>query len=131
MAGNEEEQQAILMEERETLMSITLERQSEVDEHDLVLKRLQEENDAKKAWRLVGDVLVERTVKEMVPELTKQRDNLAAVTKNFKEQLEAKSKEVASYQEKYNIRIKGGNGGAGGANNGEKSGQQGVLVSGS
>lgn len=112
-------------------MSITLERQSEVDEHDLVLKRLQEENDAKKAWRLVGDVLVERTVKEMVPELTKQRDNLAAVTKNFKEQLEAKSKEVASYQEKYNIRIKGGNGGAGGANNGEKSGQQGVLVSGS
>ena len=113
-------------------MSITLERQSEVDEHDLVLKRLQEENDSKKAWRLVGDVLVERTVKEMVPELTKQRDNLAAVTKNFKEQLEAKSKEVAAYQEKYNIRIKGqDNGGAGSANNGEKTGQQGVLVSGS
>lgn len=113
-------------------MSITLERQSEVDEHNLVLKRLQEENDSKKAWRLVGDVLVERTVKEMVPELTKQRDNLEAVAKNFKEQLEAKSKEMAAYQEKYNIRIKGpnDNGDGGGAKNGEKSGQ-GVLVSGS
>lgn len=113
-------------------MTITLERQSEVDEHELVLKRLKEENESKKAWRLVGDVLVERTVAEMVPELTKQRDNLAAVTKNFKEQLEAKSKEVAAYQEKYNIRIKGqgGNGGAGVASSGEKSGQ-GVLVSGS
>ena len=120
------------MEERETLMTITLERQSEVDEHELVLKRLKEENESKKAWRLVGDVLVERTVAEMVPELTKQRDNLAAVTKNFKEQLEAKSKEVAAYQEKYNIRIKGqgGNGGAGAASNAEKSGQ-GVLVTGS
>jgi prefoldin subunit 2 len=120
------------MEERETLMTVTLERQSEVDEHDLVLRRLQEEDDSKKAWRLVGDVLVERTVKEMVPELTKQRDNLAAVTKNFKEQLEAKSKEVAAYQEKYNIRIKGqgGNGGPGASGNQEKSGQ-GVLVSGS
>ncbi len=115
-------------------MSVTLERQSEVDEHDLVLKRLKEENDSKKAWRLVGDVLVERTVAEMVPELTKQRDNLAAVAKNFKDQLEAKSKEVAAYQEKYNIRIKGqgGNGSAGGASNGaDKSSQQGVLVSGS
>jgi hypothetical protein len=39
---------------------------------------------------------------------------------------------VAAYQEKYNIRIKGqDNGGAGSANNGEKNGQQGVLVSGS
>ena len=120
-----------LIDEREALGSAVLERQQDAEEHDLVLKQLEKQNGSKRAWRLVGDVLIERTVAEMIPEVTKNRDNLLAVAQNFKTQLEAKQKELFAFQEKYNIRIKGyassGNGAPPGSTS-EKSSAQGVLV---
>lgn len=123
------------MEEREALATAVLERQQEAEEHDLVLKQLEKQDGSKRAWRLVGDVLVERTISEMIPEIAKNRDNLSAVAQNFKAQLERKQKEVLAFQEKYNIRIKGdaSNSIAGGgappkAIEGSSSGAQGVLV---
>lgn len=103
-----------------------------------MLKTLEHQDGSKKAWRLVGDVLVERTVAEVIPEVTKQRDNLMALAQNTRKQLEAKQKEVLEFQEKYSIRIKGQESGPGSGNGpkaaadqsgaGPSSGQ-GVLVS--
>lgn len=49
----------------------------------------------------------------------------------YEQQLAAKQKEVLGYQEKYNIRIKGDDGGTGGGAGGSgkpAAGSQGVLV---
>lgn len=116
-----------------------IEREQEAEEHSLVLKTLEGQDGAKRAWRLVGDVLVERTVAETAPDVAKNRDNLVAVADTLKKQLEAKTKELLAYQEKHKIRIKGdgrdGSGGDGGGGGGSgakppaSGGQQGVLVS--
>jgi prefoldin subunit 2 len=71
-----------------------------------VIKTLEQKEGSKRAWRLVGDVLVERTVEEVLPEVQKNRDNLLAISQNIKKQLDSKQKEVLAFQEKYNIRIK-------------------------
>lgn len=95
-----------LIEERDSLTNLAIEREHDAEEHALVLDRLKQHDGTKKAWMLVGDVLVERTVAEMIPIVTEKRDNLAALVENFKKQLESKKKEVLNYQEKYHIRIR-------------------------
>ena len=68
-----------LINERDALSSKTIELQSELADHDLVIKTLQPLAPERKCFRLVGEVLVERTVGEVLPAVTKNRDNLAAV----------------------------------------------------
>lgn len=127
-----------LYEERGILAQTVIEREQDVEEHNLVIKTLEAQDGSKKAWRLVGDVLVERTVSEVVPDIIKNRDNLLAVIGNLRKQLEAKQKEVAAFEGKYNVRMKnqGGNGGGNASGSGSKadggagtSSGQGVLVS--
>lgn len=95
-----------LIEERETLANSVIDREQEAEEHSLVIKNLEQQDGSKKAWRLIGEVLVERTVDEVLPELKKQKDNLLAVADGLKRQLESKQKEVLDFQDKYKIRIK-------------------------
>ena len=69
-----------LLQERDQLTSASIERQQEMAEHDLVIKTLEPLDGGRKCFRLVGDVLVERTVGEVLPAVKKNRDNLAAVS---------------------------------------------------
>ena len=95
-----------LMEEREGIAAMLLERQQDLDEHKLVMKTLGENELSKKAWRLVGDVLVERTVETVIPEVEKNKTNLEGLVENLKKQLESKTKEIQEFESKYNIKIK-------------------------
>ena len=70
---------AQLLDEREQLTNASIERQQEVSEHDLVIRTLEPLEGGRKCFRLVGEVLVERTVAEVLPAVKKNRDNLAAV----------------------------------------------------
>lgn len=110
-----------------------LERQQDLDEHQLVMKTLRENDLSKKAWRLVGDVLVERTVGTVIPEVEKNKSNLEGLVENLKKQLESKTKELQEFESKYNIKIKQPGKGSGDSDRGKTSqnnnaGGQGVLV---
>jgi len=118
-----------LIDEREGLAAAVIEREQDVEEHALVIKNLEGQDASKKAWRLVGDVMVERTVGEVLPDIMKNRDNLVAVAGNFRKQLESKQKEVLEFQEKYNIRLKNqGDETVSSDSNKAASSGQGVLV---
>lgn len=117
-----------LLDEREAIAGMILERQGDLDEHVLVLKTLCGCDRDKKAWRLVGDVLVERDVKSVIPEIEKNRDSLKGVVENAKQQLEAKAKEMREFEKKYNIRIKEKGESQGSEKKEDSKGQQGVLV---
>lgn len=119
-----------LIEERETLANSVIDREQEAEEHSLVIKNLEQQDGSKKAWRLIGEVLVERTVDEVLPELKKQKDNLLAVADGLKRQLESKQKEVLDFQDKYKIRIKDSKeeGKTEGSLANQKQQSQGVLV---
>ena len=74
-------------------------------QHQLVMDALQKLDKDRKCFRLVGDVLVERTVGETVPAVLKNRDNLKSTIESFQKQLDIQKKELAEFQEKYKIRV--------------------------
>lgn len=122
-----------LMEEREGTAAGLLERQQDLDEHLLVLKTLKDNDGSKKAWRLVGDVLVERTVDTVLPEVIKNKENLELLVDSLKKKLENKTKEIQEFEKKYNISVKkpgsGEKGDDSAAGPAASSGQgQGVIV---
>ncbi|KAG2434699.1 hypothetical protein HXX76_007589 [Chlamydomonas incerta] len=79
---------------------------AEATEHQLVMDALQKLDKDRKCFRLVGDVLVERTVGETVPAVAKNRDNLKSTIESFQKQFEIQKKDLAEFQEKYKIRVR-------------------------
>lgn len=69
-----------LLNERDQLTSAQIDQQQKLAEHDLVIKTLEPLDAERKCFRLVGDVLVERTVGEVLPAVKSNRDHLAAVS---------------------------------------------------
>ncbi|KAF7352499.1 Prefoldin beta-like protein [Mycena venus] len=79
----------------------------EADEHTVVLTTLNEvlaEEPDRKCFRLIGGVLVERTVKEVVPTLQSNRDNIKKVVNTLMEQYKTKEEEFDTFKREYNIR---------------------------
>merc|ERR1711990_143112 len=76
-------------------------------EHELVADSLRKAEPERKAWRLVGGVLTERTVGEVLPALEKQIENLSTVIKTLEEQMDSKAKEITAYREKHQILVQG------------------------
>ncbi|GIL91654.1 hypothetical protein Vretimale_9589 [Volvox reticuliferus] len=107
---------------------------AEATEHKLVLEALEKVDKDRKCFRLVGDVLVERTVGETMPAVAKNKENLEATINTLKLQLDAQKKDLNDFQTKHKIRIRTESEidaeEAAKAKEGPKSGAaQGVLVS--
>merc|ERR1711893_544146 len=76
-------------------------------EHDLVMETLKEVEPDRKCFRMVGGVLVERTVKEVLPALQNNHEQLGKLVETLGGQMEAKGREINEYREKNNIRVRG------------------------
>lgn len=80
--------------------------------------------------RLLGDVLVERTVSEVLPAVKQNKENIEMLVKQLQQQLEKRKAELAEFQAKYKIRIKGQDDDKkSDSKAGSSSNSQGVLVS--
>lgn len=69
----------------------------------LVEKTLEPLDPDRRAFRLVGGVLVERTVKEVLPSVTQNRENLDQVIATMETRLSEKQKEASEFKAKYNL----------------------------
>jgi len=121
-----------LRNEQRSLMAKISELEQELNEHKVVIDTLEEVSPDRKCFRMIGGVLVERTVKEILPALTNNRDQLSKVIASLNEKLVEKGKEVNEYREKHNIKVKGENEGPKKSEEqpSDKGGQStGVLVS--
>ncbi|KAI0321389.1 Prefoldin subunit-domain-containing protein [Amylostereum chailletii] len=81
--------------------------EQEAEEHLLVLSTLNEalaEEPERKCFRLIGGVLVERTVKDVVPALETNRDGIRNVVTTLAEQYKGKENEFDKFKQEYNIR---------------------------
>lgn len=63
--------------------------------------------DGRKCFRLIGGVLCERTVKDVLPQLTDAKEQLEKLIGQRQEQLTSKGVEINKFKEKHNIKIKG------------------------
>ncbi|XP_041738489.2 prefoldin subunit 2 [Coregonus clupeaformis] len=120
--------------EQRSMASKAAELEMEINEHSLVIETLKDVDPTRKCFRLVGGVLVERTVKEVLPALESNKEQISKIVESLNTQMQSKGRELTEYREKYNIRLVGegeeGQGKSAASSNGSGSkGGAGVLVS--
>jgi prefoldin subunit 2 len=105
-----EEQQKIvsgfqtLRDEQTQLVQKTQDLEMDLKEHDLVLTTLSTINDKhRRCYRMIGGVLIEHTVGEVVPALQSNREQINNVIESFKQKTEEKAKELINYKQKHDI----------------------------
>merc|ERR1712130_377572 len=77
------------------------EMESEKKEHSLVITTLSKLPSDRRCYRMVGGVLVERTVAEVLPAVKKNVESIDKVIKNLEDSLNKKRQELNDFMEKY------------------------------
>ncbi|CBY21150.1 unnamed protein product [Oikopleura dioica] len=116
----------LLCNQQRQLQTKLAEIRMERGEHDIVAETLKNVPAERKCWRLVGGVLTERKVSEVLPALENQVTGLANVMSSLEQQMNIKAKDITNYREKHQIMIKGQ--APAGANPSAKKQNAGVLV---
>ncbi|XP_053224154.1 prefoldin subunit 2 [Podarcis raffonei] len=96
-----------LRQEQRGLASKAAELEMELNEHKLVIETLREVDPTRKCYRMVGGVLVERTVKEVLPALENNKEQINKIIETLTQQLQTKGRELNEFREKHNIRLMG------------------------
>lgn len=81
--------------------------EQELNEHNLVINAISPLDPGRKCFRMIGGVLVERTVAEVLPAVTRNKEGLQEVITRLMEALEKKTKEFAAFEAKYKIKVRG------------------------
>merc|ERR1712130_1058973 len=92
--------------DQKQIASKTSELQQDLNEHNIVIETLDGVDGDRKCFRMVGGVLVERTVKEVLPALVGNRDKMGKLIQSLEKQLTEKGEEINGYMEKHNIQLR-------------------------
>ncbi|KAG0651119.1 putative prefoldin subunit 2 [Hyphodiscus hymeniophilus] len=79
--------------------------ETEAEEHKLVLETLEPLSGDRKCFRMINGVLVERTVKDVVPALKTNSDGLRKVLEDLVKQYNGKQTEMEKWKKKNNIQV--------------------------
>ncbi|KAG7161555.1 prefoldin subunit 2-like [Homarus americanus] len=115
--------------EQRSLMAKITELEQDLNEHKIVIETLQDVSPDRKCFRMVGGVLVERTVMEVLPALQNNKEQLTKVIDSLNSKLVSKGKEVNEFRAKHNIKIRGQEDIKEPQQSDSTTGTQGVLVS--
>uniref|UniRef100_A0A3Q3GT66 Prefoldin subunit 2 n=1 Tax=Labrus bergylta TaxID=56723 RepID=A0A3Q3GT66_9LABR len=96
-----------MRQEQRSMASKAAELEMEINEHSLVVDTLKDVDPSRKCFRLVGGVLVERTVKEVLPALESNKEQITKIVESINTQMQSKGRELTEYRERYNIRLVG------------------------
>jgi len=119
----------VLRNEQRSIATKTNELQQDLNEHKIVIETLDGVDGDRKCFRMVGGVLVERTVKDVTPALVNNKDKMSKLIESLDKQLTEKGEEINGYMEKYQIQLKDQQGAGKKEVKGEADGKSGgVLV---
>ncbi|KAJ5713825.1 uncharacterized protein N7483_011006 [Penicillium malachiteum] len=79
--------------------------EQEAEEHKLVIETLGPLPEERKCFRMVNGVLVERTVKEVLPNLKTNSEGLQQVLEDMLKQYKTKQTELDTWKKKNNIQV--------------------------
>jgi prefoldin subunit 2 len=71
-----------------------------------VIDTLKTVDENRKCFRLIGGVLAEQTVKETLPNLIQNKEQLEKLIENGKEQLTKKGVEINQFKQEHNIKVR-------------------------
>ncbi|XP_013630067.1 PREDICTED: probable prefoldin subunit 2 [Brassica oleracea var. oleracea] len=100
----------------------------QVSEHSLVVNAIQPLDQSRKCFRMIGGVLVERTIKEVLPAVHRNKEGLEEVVRKLYETLEKKKKDMTEFEGKYKIRLRKQDESKEEGSNKKEGNAQGVLV---
>ncbi|CAL1527676.1 unnamed protein product [Lymnaea stagnalis] len=95
-----------LRQQQRMLASRMSEIEMDMKEHDLVIDVLKGVDPSRKCYRMIGGVLVERTVDVVLPGLATNREKMKEYIESLRNSLEAKGKELNQFRETHGIQIK-------------------------
>ncbi|XP_059144036.1 prefoldin subunit 2-like [Physella acuta] len=95
-----------LRQQQRMLASRISEIEMDMKEHDLVIDVLKGVDASRKCYRMIGGVLVERTVGVVLPGLITNREKMKEYTDSLRTNLETKGKELNQFRETHGIQIK-------------------------
>ncbi|XP_073106675.1 prefoldin subunit 2 [Elaeis guineensis] len=119
---------AAMRSEINQLYSKITELEMEVSEHSLVIGAIQPLDPSRRCYRMIGGVLVERTIREVLPAVQRNKEGLEEVIARLNEALEKKKKEIADFELKHKIKIRRADSDAMDDSNRREGSAQGVLV---
>ncbi|CAK1555052.1 unnamed protein product [Leptosia nina] len=99
--------QSLRNEQRQLANKIS-ELEMDLNEHKIVIETLHAVEPKRKCFRMIGGVLLERTVAEILPELETNKERLPSAIQALNEQLARKGQEINDYIEKHDIRVQRG-----------------------
>ncbi|KAK4181628.1 Prefoldin beta-like protein [Triangularia setosa] len=79
--------------------------EQEAEEHKLVLETLQPLPEDRKCFRMINGVLVERTVKDVIPALQTNAEGLKTVLDDLVKQYKTKQEELEKWKKKNNVQV--------------------------
>ncbi|KAL1931860.1 hypothetical protein VTP01DRAFT_8916 [Rhizomucor pusillus] len=79
--------------------------ESEIEEHKLVIDSISPLEPDRKCFRMVGGVLVERTVKEVLPALETNYNGIQQVINSLLQSYKRKEQEFQEFQKKHKIQV--------------------------
>ncbi|EGG16685.1 prefoldin beta-like domain containing protein [Cavenderia fasciculata] len=94
-----------MKQQQQAIITKLSEIESDASEYSLVISAIENLEPSRKCFRMVGGVLVERTVGEVLPSVKANRDGIKDVVKKLEEQLQQQTKELTNYATKYNIKF--------------------------
>merc|ERR1711992_405621 len=97
-----------MRQEQRIVVNKISELEAEVSEHSIVIETLKNVDPSRKCFRMVGGILSERTVNEVLPALQQNKRQIEEVIEKLKGQLEERGKELNKFVEEHNIQIRGG-----------------------
>ncbi|KAM7278454.1 hypothetical protein ACFE04_005588 [Oxalis oulophora] len=97
---------AAMRSDLQQIYSKITELEMEVSEHSLVINAIQPLDPSRRCYRMIGGVLVERTIKDVLPAVQRHKAGIEEVVARFTEALERKKKELNDFEAKYKIRIR-------------------------
>ncbi|KAI5347713.1 PREDICTED: prefoldin [Prunus dulcis] len=97
---------AAMRSELNQIYSKITELEMEASEHSLVISAIQPLDPSRRCYRMIGGVLVERTIKEVLPAVQRNKEGIEEVIARLNEALEKKKKEISDFEAKYKIKIR-------------------------
>ncbi|KAL1131662.1 hypothetical protein AAG570_011275 [Ranatra chinensis] len=95
-----------LRNEQRNLINKLSEVDIDLNEHKIVIDTLKDLDGSRKCFRLIGGVLCEKTVGDILPGLINTKEQLTVLSETLNEQVNKKGVEINDYKEKYDIRIR-------------------------
>lgn len=96
---------ALRQEQRDVVNRLNL-LENELTETKLVSEALEQVDPERKCFRSQGDILVEQKVKDVIPALKKNKEQLETMVENAKKEMTEKGKAIQAFMVENNISVR-------------------------